>query len=406
MGAREPGHALAPREPTVVRLAVSYRSARSLVTEFTACLARGGCLLVTRREVPVGAAFRFLMECQELQETLEIEGEVVRVRPIHGEVLTYELAVQYRSRAAQLQLEALLARVGTDDTQQQQLVRRYSRVTVNLPAEDSQGLGRRYLIRDLSLGGMRLELVGSLEVAIGSRVLVGVRFGLHEPLVFLPGTLAWHRSGGEAHRLHLGVKFAELDGLTEPQRRTLIDLLRLRRPTQVYLHLAEPAQRNAQRVTLSIGHRAVEPELLGKLVSALARRELPSALGMAIVESDLTELVEESRSCQVQVPFSGDFSGELRLRASLELCAALAAQLRGDVVPLDDRQALGAALRDLAVSLASSVCEQLEARGHDVSLCDVALPEPLERVVSLSLAGMRGIAIVTMVAPRPASRAA
>lgn len=388
----------------MVRLAVSYRSARSLVTEFTACLARGGCLLVTRRAVPVGAPFRFLMECKELQETLEIEGEVVRVRPIHGDILTYELAVQYRSHAAQLQLEALLARVGTDDTQQQQLVRRYSRVTVNLPAEDSQGLGRRYLIRDLSLGGMRLELVGSLEVAIGSRVLVGVRFGLHEPLVFLPGSLAWHRAGGEAHRLHLGVKFAELDALTDPQRRALIDLLRLRRPTQVYLHLAEPAERNAQRVTLSIGHRAVAPEVVTKLVSSLARRELPSALGMAVVESDLSEMIDETCSCQVEVPFSGEFSGALQLRASFELCAALAAQLRGDVVPLDDRPALCAALRELAVSLASNVCEQLEARGHDVSLSEVALRGELERVGSLSLAGMRGIAIATIVAPRAPRR--
>ncbi|HRC54761.1 MAG TPA: PilZ domain-containing protein, partial [Kofleriaceae bacterium] len=123
------------------------------MTEYTACLARGGCLLVTRRAVEVGSLFRFEMVCQEQAEAVELEGEVVRVRPIHGDTMSYELAVQYRSHTAQAALEELLARIGTDDTHSHQIVRRFPRIPVNLPAEDSQGLGRRYLIRDLSAGG-------------------------------------------------------------------------------------------------------------------------------------------------------------------------------------------------------------------------------------------------------------
>lgn len=417
--------------PTVVRLHVSYRSARSLVTEYTACLARGGCLLVTRRAVEVGSLFRFEMVCQEQAEAVELEGEVVRVRPIHGDTMSYELAVQYRSHTAQAALEELLARIGTDDTHSHQIVRRFPRIPVNLPAEDSQGLGRRYLIRDLSGGGMRLEAIGVVDAMVGSRVLLGVRFGQQDPLAFLPGSLAWRRATADANRFHLGVKFAELEELTEAQRRALRELTRLRRPSQVFVHLVEPLLRHTQRVTLAASHRQVDQRELGTLVSELARRELTVKLGMALVDTNLTHMIENEHSCVARVGFTGDLMGEIRLRASLELCAAIAAQIGGEMVPLDDRAALGDTLRELVVSLGGALCDRLEAAGYDVAMTPPSLETPAsaaevarlplpdragdlgalpgaqadDLVHSVSMAGMRGIAVLS-VHSRAASPAA
>ena len=87
-------------------------------------------------------------------EPLQIEGEVVRVRPIKA-TPNFEVGVQYRSSGPQREVvEALLSRIGVDPNYE--LVRRHPRIPVNLVARD----GHRpvsYLIRDLSRSGMRIE---------------------------------------------------------------------------------------------------------------------------------------------------------------------------------------------------------------------------------------------------------
>ncbi|MBK7537145.1 MAG: PilZ domain-containing protein [Myxococcales bacterium] len=233
---------------TVIRLRVGYRSVQSLVTEYTASLARGGCLLVTRKAVSPGARFLFEMACDDVDmgAPLLVEGEVVRVRPVNAGCEAYELAVRYRSSpSTRAALDVLLASIEVDTNFA--VVREAPRIPVNLPAEDSLGV-QRYVVRDVARGGMRIECArGSCQVTIGDRVLIGVHPAMGRK-VFIGGTVRWaghHPRGGE---LQFGVRFDELRDPQDPRRLAIDSLVQLERPSQVLVHIVDFKSKQANRM--------------------------------------------------------------------------------------------------------------------------------------------------------------
>jgi CheY-specific phosphatase CheX len=385
-----------------IRLRVGYHSAQSLIAEYTARLASRSCLLATRKAVDPGAIFVFEMYCPDHETPVELEAEVVRARPIYGTSVTYELAMQYRaSRAGQAALEGLLRRIEIDRSYAK--VRAFPRIPVNLSAEDAGGEHRGYVVRDLSQGGMLLECqAAGRGMQRGARALLGVSFAEQEPLVFLPGTVRWNRANPVDGSVQLGVAFSNLDTLTGVQRGTLDFLTRLTRPHQLLVHLTDHGGRTRP---LGAAPRRAE---LHNVIAAIARQELAVALGISVLDEPVAELFR-GESYQARVGLVGRLRGEIALTASLELCAAIAAQIAGDKVALDDVPAIMDGLREFVVSLGGSLCDRLETQGIDVSLTEPLLGEAPPRdlrdeVHAFAMRGARGSAVFQVVVRSDAER--
>lgn len=389
--------------PKVVRLGVEYRSAQSLVSEYTASLERGGCLLASRKAVDVGSRFLLEMGCAEAITPLEIEGEVVRVRAIYGTSVTYELTIHYRTSVAQQQaaVDATLAMIGVD--QSFMAMREFPRIPVNLSAEDGLDQGRRYLIRDVSRGGMRIEQKdGAYHVDLGTRIMLGVRLqSPSDPFIFIGGTVRWQRAFTRARRTHFGVQFDDLGQLSASQAMVIDDVARLYRPFQVVVHLGEPLLRNSQRVFVVDGRRRLRFTEVMDVMSEIGRHELSVTLGLH--EASLPEPSEQvPASIVARIGLTGDLDGELRLIASVELCAAIATQIGEDLVSVDDLDVLTDALREFLVGLGGSLCDRWDAAGYEVETTDpllgeVAAPVAGEQVHTLTLSGAHGVATIEVV---------
>jgi hypothetical protein len=397
---------ISPAQSTI-RLRVAYGSAQALLTEYTASLSRGGCMLTARRPVEVGAVFRLEMVCTDGLSTefvtpVVVEGEVVRVRPIYGAYLSYELAVRYRTTGAERPaLESLLSRLRVDAGYAE--VREHPRVPVNLLAEGSQGDGRRYFVRDVSRGGMRLHAQEiERDLTDGSRVVLGVRLcESTAPLVFLGGTVRWVRRLPEGGGSEVGVAFDDHDSFRPAQRMVLDELTRLVRPYQVFLHLGGTLPRSVTgKITFAARRRVAVTEVAAMLME-IAARDLPISLGLQVVEAPLHELLALRPACTARVEFSGDFVGGISLRASVELCAAIAQQITGDAVVLGDEPTLLDALREFTVGLGGGLCDRLEAVGYEVTLSapvtEEASPAPRDDAEHrIALAGASGFAVLSL----------
>jgi CheY-specific phosphatase CheX len=395
--------------PAVIRLRVVYRTAEALVTEYTACLTRGGCLLAAHKSVDVGSVFVFEMTCADTSPgmvgAVEVQGEVVRVRPIYGATLTYELAVQYRTTGAERPaLNAMLAKI--EVARGYTVVREFPRIPVNLPAEDSRD-GGRYVVRDISRGGMCVEALASCDVEIGTRVLLAVRLcAATAPLSFIGGTVRWKRPTSEATLqawirfavpvgAQFGVEFDEFESLSGQQQMVIDELTGLVRPHHVFLHLTgQEGRRRSPGDAAPEGRRLVNASEVSAVVVEIAKQKLSIALGLSIVDAEAVDQLGSS-SHTARVAITGDLVGEIEMRASVDLCAAIAAQISGDEVAVEDQAALEDALCEFVVSLAGEFCDRLEISGHEVSITvplagDEPNEAPGDRVHAVSLAGPRG----------------
>jgi len=137
-----------------VRLKLSYKSPESLLGEFTRSIGKGGVAIESRRWLPLGTAFVFELHAQGVRQTVEVQGEVIQCNAQkNGRYLVNIRYVSDTQREGLDEvLQAILARHRADKKRQ------HPRLPIMLRATEESAYSTAYTIRDLSAGGMRLEI--------------------------------------------------------------------------------------------------------------------------------------------------------------------------------------------------------------------------------------------------------
>jgi hypothetical protein len=218
-----------------IRLNVVYRSARSLVTEYTTSVSRGGCRLQCKQAIAVGTNFVFQMLANKSTLPVEIVGEVMWCRPATEPGL-FDVGVKYvPSEDKRAALESVLEQIFQEHDKEP--TRLHVRVPVNLVAQDTVTPTRRYLVRDISHGGIGLRLPMDLDLPddLVPRTLVNFAVKLGQSVVEIGGEVVWtlKRRPGFTHAA-IGVAFV---GAGPAQHEIIDALVHLSRPAELFLTL-------------------------------------------------------------------------------------------------------------------------------------------------------------------------
>ncbi|WP_338864342.1 PilZ domain-containing protein [Myxococcus stipitatus] len=175
-----------------VRLKVAYKSPQSLVGEYTRSVGQGGVTLRTRRSLPLGTRFTFELYLGGVPKPVEVLGEVVAVEPPREEP-GYLLTVRYGAGEDRSSLDAVLQRIFS--AQEKEGLRRFPRLPLTLRATEATPLSPSFLVRDISRGGVGLEVMAP---ALPRHVRVGTPFLLEMDLMggelLLHGEVVWTSS--------------------------------------------------------------------------------------------------------------------------------------------------------------------------------------------------------------------
>ncbi|MGA9525926.1 MAG: PilZ domain-containing protein [Myxococcaceae bacterium] len=137
-----------------IRLKVSYKNAESLLSEFTRSVGRGGVTIETRKTVPLGTRFVFELYAQGIPTPVEVYGHVLQVsRGVHDKHL---LHIRYDPGADRTGLDTVIQQIF--DAQQHEKIRKHPRVPLNLRGTEEAAYSPQYIVRDISLGGVGVEV--------------------------------------------------------------------------------------------------------------------------------------------------------------------------------------------------------------------------------------------------------
>jgi hypothetical protein len=140
------------RDP--VRLKVSYKSPESLLGEFTRSVGKGGVAIESRRKLELGTQFVFELWAKGVKAPVEVLGEVVQCNPISkGKFL---LSIRYDSATDRRGLDEVLRHVFA--SHEFEKVRQHPRVPIMVRATEDAPYSPSYVIRDISLGGLGVEV--------------------------------------------------------------------------------------------------------------------------------------------------------------------------------------------------------------------------------------------------------
>lgn len=376
-----------------IRFKVSYRSAESLVTEYTTCVSKGGCALVAKRRVAPGTRFVFEMRTPGQAEPLEIEGEVVRVRAIKA-TSNFEVGVQYKAVGPQREVvESLLSKIGVDPNYE--LVRRYPRIPVNLVAQD-RDLPVTYLIRDLSRSGMRLEGRSFADdIRLGTPIELHVWLGSQSTPVSIRGQIAWLQRGSRVVRTLLGVKF---DRPSDSAAAALGRLTQLHRPARLELTIGDDVpETRVNRRRSALGARD-----LSERIKNIASRILVDMPSLHVTPATGAPAGD---GIAVRLGLFGDVEGELVLEISTALGKRIATEVLGHVSEADapkgelaglaspemDRSMAVDAVMEWATVLGGRVCDYLEEQNVELELTAPVEGIPMPRLDDfVAIASFRG----------------
>lgn len=170
-----------------IRFRIAYSGPAALIREFTRGVGRGDSLLESARSVPTGTRFLFELVAAGISRPIEVEGEVCAVTSTpRGRFL---VRVGYRP-GARGDLDRAVQTLLT--SHQPELGRAHARVPVNLLATQSAANSPAYLIRDLSLGGMGLEIQAPrLPETVRRGTALSCGIPLSSGLLQLQGAVAW-----------------------------------------------------------------------------------------------------------------------------------------------------------------------------------------------------------------------
>lgn len=137
-----------------IRLKVTYKSPQSLLSEFTRSISRGSVSIESRRSVPVGTKFVFELLAEGVATPVEVTGEVLQVtRGLHGKYLVH---IRYDPGQTRDGLDALLDRIF--QAHKYEKLRKHPRVPLNLRGTEEAPYSPQYVVRDISLGGVGVEV--------------------------------------------------------------------------------------------------------------------------------------------------------------------------------------------------------------------------------------------------------
>jgi PilZ domain len=194
-------------EAQCVRLKVAYKKPEALLSEYTRSIGQGGVTLQTQKSLPPGTRFVFEMHNPGVATPVEVLGEVVRVMPLPNG--RFAITVKYDPGMERGGLDAVLQRIF--DLQAFEKLRRYPRIPLRLSAQEETPSAPRFFVRDLSRGGVGLEVEAP---ALPQSVKVGMPFLLEMDLALGPlmlhGEVAWTSAGGAEVMPTFGVNFGTL----------------------------------------------------------------------------------------------------------------------------------------------------------------------------------------------------
>jgi hypothetical protein len=188
-----------------VRLKVSYKSPQALLAELTKSVGRGGTRIESEKGLPVGTRFIFELRSVGLAQPVEVGGTVIQVLP--GPNGKKWLHVKYEPPKDRKGIEAVLQQISNTGRYDKQ--RKHARVPMHVRVVESHD-GPDYRLRDISKGGLGIDVEGTLpaEVRVGATVTVELRLSTG-PLK-LTGILVWARMASANAPAQFGVKFGEL----------------------------------------------------------------------------------------------------------------------------------------------------------------------------------------------------
>jgi hypothetical protein len=166
-----------------VRLRVTYRSPEALLGEFTRSIGKGLVALESAHKLPVGTRFVFELHAEGVGEAVEVLGEIVQVSEASDG--KYLLAIRYDPANDRRGVDAVLRRIF--EAHKGEKARKFPRVPLSLRAVDETPYSPSYVVRDLSRGGVGLEVDAP---SLPPLVKMGTPF-LLEMWISL-GTLALH----------------------------------------------------------------------------------------------------------------------------------------------------------------------------------------------------------------------
>ncbi len=173
-----------------IRLRIGYKSASSLLAEFTRSVGRGTVTLESRRALPLGTRFVFELLAEGVDRPVEVVGEVLEVTPRDGG--SHALHIRYDPGPDPGSLEALVQTIF--DQHRYEKLRAHPRIPLVVHGEEESPDAPRYLVRDVSLSGLGLEVV---DAPLPDRIRRGEPFLLELWLsigqLSLHGEVVWAR---------------------------------------------------------------------------------------------------------------------------------------------------------------------------------------------------------------------
>jgi hypothetical protein len=211
--------------PEPVRLKVTYKSPEALLGEFTRSVGKGMVVIESRKNPPVGTRFVFELLAKGLKAPVEVLGEVVQCNQVSKG--KYLLRIRYDSGTDRKGLDEILQRIS--ESHKYEKVRKHVRVPINVRASEDRSDSPYYTVRDISLGGVGVEIDGE---RMPSHVRTGEPFlceiTLSTGTLALHGEIAWaFVPPPERAKLvcpSFGVKFGRLRAGTRERLQRILEL--------------------------------------------------------------------------------------------------------------------------------------------------------------------------------------
>ncbi len=224
------------RQP--IRLRVTFKTVRALVNEYTTSVSKGGCVIRAEKALEPGTVFLFELSTEgHARKTVEIEGRVVHATPRKGGGFDIGISYVSTSTPRRIAMTRFLDQVFAEQLSN----RNHARMPVNLIAEDQSDPSVRYLLRDLSRGGVGLRLAVERplpsDLTPGQRVQIIVHHDGDVPF-YLEALIARLDAGDPPKRQPaIGLSF---DQLGEANQRVVEALLYLHRPKRLQVKFFKP----------------------------------------------------------------------------------------------------------------------------------------------------------------------
>jgi hypothetical protein len=210
-----------------VRLRINYATATNALREITRNLHRGTVILSATRDVALGTTFVFELNSEGAPAPVEVRAEIVGVRkaPSGG---GYLVTLKYDHGDQKEGYYALLKHVF--ENQRADPVRKQPRLPLHVVAQSTGKTPVRYLLRDLSAGGIGVEVESAQlpsEVKVGLPFLLEIDLPPPNGIRAVHGEVSWVAlpAPGKDQPVHpsFGVSFGKLrDSAKDTIKRLLL----------------------------------------------------------------------------------------------------------------------------------------------------------------------------------------